>query len=108
MGRQAGDAFESNPNRSHSTMKSQLILLPAVVAVICFSPSCTKTYYVDRTMHVEPKPESKPGTQLNPDRKQLGERGHSPYPGQQSFESSPKTTCTSSGSAAIRLIPSGI
>ena len=57
-------------------MKSQLIFLPVVVAVICFSSACPKTY-IDRTVRVEPE-----GTRFSPDRKQLGDRGHSPYPGQ--------------------------
>ena len=60
-------------------MKSQLILLPMVVAGICFSSACTKPYYVDRTPEAKSKPH---GTELPPDRKALGDRGHSPFPGQ--------------------------
>jgi hypothetical protein len=47
-----------------------------------FSSSCTKTYYVDRTAQAEPEHKPKPVTRLPPDRRQLGDRGHSPFPGQ--------------------------
>ena len=40
-------------------MKSRLILFSVVAAGICFSASCTKTYYIDRTVYVEPKPKPK-------------------------------------------------
>jgi hypothetical protein len=45
-------------------MKSRLIILPLVAAGMCFSSSCTKTYYVDRTVYVEPKP--KPVSRATP------------------------------------------
>lgn len=41
-------------------MKSVLILLTAIAAGMCFFSSCTKTYYIDRTVHVEPTPVPKP------------------------------------------------
>jgi hypothetical protein len=47
-------------------MKSRLILFSVVAAGICFSASCTKTYYIDRTVYVEPKPKPKPVSRVTP------------------------------------------
>jgi hypothetical protein len=33
---------------------------------MCFSASCTKTYYIDRTVYVEPKPKPKPVSRVTP------------------------------------------
>jgi hypothetical protein len=47
-------------------MKSRLILLTVIAAGMCFFPSCTKTYYVDRTVYVEPTPKPKPVSRATP------------------------------------------
>ena len=46
-------------------MKSRLILFTMVAAGMCFF-SCTKTYYVDRTVYVEPTPKPKPVSRATP------------------------------------------
>jgi hypothetical protein len=47
-------------------MKSRLILLTVIAAGMCFFSSCTKTYYVDRTVYVEPTPKPKPVSRATP------------------------------------------
>ena len=46
-------------------MKSRLILFTVAAAGMCFF-SCTKTYYVDRTVYVEPTPRPKPVSHSTP------------------------------------------
>jgi hypothetical protein len=43
-----------------------LIFLTMVVAGMCFFSSCTKTYYIDRTVTVEPTPKPKPVSRATP------------------------------------------
>jgi hypothetical protein len=48
-------------------MKSRLILLTAIAAGMCSFSSCTKTYYIDRTVTVEPTPKPKPVSRAAPE-----------------------------------------
>ena len=47
-------------------MKFPLILLAIVAAGMCAGTSCTKTYYVDRPVYVEPTPRPKPVSRATP------------------------------------------
>ena len=48
-------------------MKSRLILFTVVAAGMYFFSSCaSKTYYIDRTVYVEPKPKPKPVSRATP------------------------------------------
>jgi hypothetical protein len=47
-------------------MKSRLILITVSAAGMWVFSSCTKTYYVDRPVYVEPTPRPKPVSQATP------------------------------------------
>jgi hypothetical protein len=67
----------SETSANGSTMKFHAIFLLMVVAVICFSTSCTKLYYTDSAGKVQEW-----RIDDSADRKALGDRGHSPNRGQ--------------------------